>query len=62
MPFMSDGPLYFIALRTFFMIPCEGSWYLNITLFSNILLWPRTYDKNTCFPYTGDGPPNLSVP
>jgi hypothetical protein len=30
MLFLSDGPIYLVALKDHFLTPCEGSWFLNL--------------------------------
>ena len=53
LPFVSDGPVYLAALKTQFLIACEGSWFIGFGLFQNLYYWPdnNQYDKGTCLPY-----------
>ncbi len=30
MPFIGEGPVYLVALKDQMLIPCEGSWFLNL--------------------------------
>jgi hypothetical protein len=51
LPFLSDGPIYLVAIKQQFLIPCEGTWLLNLTLFQNLLHWSEIYDCSSCHPF-----------
>ncbi|CDW84312.1 UNKNOWN [Stylonychia lemnae] len=55
LPFLSSGPIYLVAFRYVFQIPCEGSWYLNFLFVQNLMYWTTDYDKSKCYPYFTDG-------
>jgi hypothetical protein len=56
LPFIGEGPIYLVALKTQFMISCESSWFYGFLHISNLYPWPQrqaTFDKDTCTPYVG---------
>ena len=56
LPFMApDSPLYLVALRTHFLIPCEGAWWMNLTFVQNWLYWDNSYSTSKCYPYVAAG-------
>jgi hypothetical protein len=54
LPFLSEGPIYLVALKEHFLVPCEGTWFLSFTFLQNMMHWRDTYDCNTCKPYILD--------
>jgi len=32
MIFLSEGPIYLVALKLQFLIPCEGTWLNNLSM------------------------------
>ena len=54
MPFMGEGPIYLVSLKDQLMIPCEGSWFLNLLFVQNLMFWKDSYDCNSCHPYILD--------
>ena len=58
LPYLGSGPLYLTALKTQFLIACEGSWFYSILLvqpfypFANTTSYEQN-DDNICFPYVG---------
>lgn len=56
LPFMAPhSPVYLVALRTQFLIPCEGAWWMNLTFIQNWLYWDNTYRTSKCYPYVTEG-------
>ena len=54
LPFVSDGPIFLVSLQNQFLIPCEGTWLLNLTFLQNYFEWGSKYDSSTCFPFSSD--------
>ena len=46
MPFMGDGPIYLVSIKETLLIPCEGSWFLNLLFVQNFMFWNDRYNCN----------------
>jgi hypothetical protein len=53
-PFMGDGPIYLVSIKDILLIPCQGSWFLNLLFVQNWMFWNENYNCNTCHPYVLD--------